>query len=384
MSKRAQEITAQVEAASVAKEIDISREKYRPVAFRATLLYFAVSDLAEIDPMYQYSLQWYNNLFVSAIRASEPSDDLEKRLGILNDYFTYYLYCNVCRSLFEKDKLLFSFVLTIKILQGNNEIDPAEWLMLISGKVLGALGHECPAPEEKGGWMNKRCWTDIQNVTGLPKFKGIEESFAKENKAWQAYYDSEPHLMDLPGKWNITLNSFQKLIVLRAIRPDRISEALMNYVVEKMEQRYVEPPVQPRVVLRRRNQHESLIFVLSKGSDPTKAFMEFAKLMKFDKKVAGVSLGQGQAPRAEAMIAAGTQKGTWVYLQNCHLYLSWLTTLERICEDFSPETTHKDFRLWLTSMPAGRFPVSVLQNGVKMTNEPPKGLKANLRNAYFA
>ena len=180
----------QYQSKETEKLIDTTRNEYRPVAFRAALLFFCVADMANVDPMYQYSLQWYNNLFVSAIRASEPSDDLEKRLGILNDYFTYYLYCNVCRSLFEKDKLLFSFVLTIKILQGNNEIDPAEWLMLISGKVLGALELECPAPEEKGGWMNKRCWTDIQNMAGLPKVKGIEESLAKENKAWQKELES--------------------------------------------------------------------------------------------------------------------------------------------------------------------------------------------------
>lgn len=376
------EISAKVQEAEKTEiQIDQSRNMYRPVAFRGSVLYFCIADLATVDPMYQYSLQWFRNLFIQAIRLADPSDDIETRLSNLNDFFTYYVYTNICRSLFEKHKLIFSFLLTVRILQGNHAIDHLEWFFLISGKAGVPVDLPNPSPD----WIDGRMWAEITSLSSLPKFKNFAQDVYAGPKKWRRIYDLlEPHTAELPGEFHASLNSFQKLCILRTLRPDKIPEGVMNYVIEQLGSKFVEPPpFDLNACFKDSNVLTPLIFVLSKGSDPTKAFNEYAVKMKMDKKTKMLSLGQGQGPKALKMIEEATQKGAWVFLQNCHLFISWLQTLERVCENFTVDSVHKDFRLWLTSMPCPQFPVSVLQSGVKMTNEPPKGLRANLRNAYF-
>merc|ERR1719379_979898 len=85
-------------------------------------------------------------------------------------------------------------------------------------------------------------------------------------------------------------------------------------------------------------------------------------------------------PHAAALIDTGYQRGHWVVLQNCHLLTSWLKTLEKILEGHTKP--HKDYRLWLTTLPLDTFPLGILQKSLKVVTEPPDGLRLNMRQSY--
>jgi len=85
-----------------------------------------------------------------------PSTVATERIEILNSYFTLSLYKNVCRSLFEKDKPLFSFLLTVKILFGDNLIDPNEWRYYLAGP-SGTIDI-VPNPTD---WLDDLSWAEV-------------------------------------------------------------------------------------------------------------------------------------------------------------------------------------------------------------------------------
>uniref|UniRef100_A0A8C6VBS7 Dynein axonemal heavy chain 1 n=1 Tax=Naja naja TaxID=35670 RepID=A0A8C6VBS7_NAJNA len=377
---KAGEIQAKVKAAEqTEKDIDITRLEYVPVAVRTQILFFCVSDLSNVDPMYQYSLEWFLNIFLTGISNSERADTLKKRIANINKYLTFSLYSNVCRSLFEKHKLMFAFLVCIRIMMNEGKIDMEEWRYLISGGTVKIM-RDNPAP----AWLYERAWNDILALTNLHNFSTFADDFVANLSGFRTIFDSaEPHREPLPGIWDSTLDSFQKLLVLRCLRGDKVTNAMQDFVAANLGQSFIEPQTANlSVVFKESTSTTPLIFVLSPGTDPAADLYKFAEEMKFSKKLSAISLGQGQGPRAEAMMRSAMERGKWVFFQNCHLAPSWMPSLERLIEGINPDKVHRDFRLWLTSLPSNKFPVSILQNGSKMTIEPPRGVKANLLKSY--
>ncbi|XP_024940673.1 dynein heavy chain 1, axonemal [Cephus cinctus] len=378
---KSEEIKAKVQSAEITQaDIDITRSLYIPVANRAQILFFCLSDLQYVDTMYQYSLEWFINIFVNSILSTDKAaTDINKRISNINDNFTYALFSNVCRSLFEKHKLHFAFLLCARIHIDDNLIDPIEWRHFLSGEISP---HELPNPAPN--WVSTRCWKEIQALELLPKFSKFTSDFGKSIIEYRAIFDSqEPEKEFYPEPWQSRLDDFQKMLLLKCLRPDKITNSMQIYLTKYFGSRFVEPQaVELSVIFKESSPTMPLVFVLSTGTDPAAELYKFANRLKMAKKLSTISLGQGQGPRAELMLKESIEVGNWVFFQNCHLAPSWMPKLEQLVETL-PETVHRDFRLWLTSTPSPDFPVSILQNGSKMTVEPPRGLKANMLRAYL-
>jgi len=129
-----------------------------------------------------------------------------------------------------------------------------------------------------------------------------------------------------------------------------------------------------------------IFFILSPGSDPVKEVEKAAKKRGIEpgKSFWNISLGQGQDEIAKRRIEEGNKEGHWVMLQNIHLMPRWLIELEKILDSFGGEagSGNANFRLFLSSEPSVGVPIGILDRSIKLTNEPPTGLKNNMKRSW--
>ncbi|XP_066544120.1 dynein axonemal heavy chain 11 [Amia ocellicauda] len=363
-------------------KINEAREHYRPVAVRASLLYFIMNDLNKINPMYQFSLKAFNVVFHKAVRQAEPSDDVRRRVNTLIDCITFSSFNYISRGLFERDKLTFTAQLAFQLLLMSKEIDVRELDFLLRFNI----DHSYISPLD---FLTNSAWSAIKTMSFTDEFRGLDRDMEGSPKRWKKVVESEcPEKEKFPQEWK-SKSSLQKLIMMRALRPDRMTYAVRNFVEEKLGAKYTEVrKTEFAKSFKESGPASPVFFILSPGVDPLKDVESLGKKLGFTidlGKLHNVSLGQGQEAVAEVAMEKASKEGHWVILQNIHLVAKWLGNLEKLLERYS-EGSHPDYRVFMSAEPAPTapehiIPQGILENSIKITNEPPTGMLANLHSA---
>ncbi|XP_069353306.1 dynein axonemal heavy chain 10 isoform X2 [Eulemur rufifrons] len=369
-------------AEKTALDIDRLRDGYRPAARRGAILFFVLSEMALVNSMYQYSLIAFLEVFGLSLKKSLPDSILMKRLKNIMDTLTFNIYNYGCTGLFEKHKLLFAFNMTIKIEQAEGRVPQEELDFFLKGNI----SLEKSKRKKPCAWLSDQGWEDIILLSEMfsDDFGQLPDDVENHQTVWQEWYDVDSlEQLPFPLDYDKNITPFQKLLILRCFRVDRVYRAVTDYVTVTMGEKYVQPPmISFEAIFEQSTPNSPIVFILSPGSDPASDLMKLAERSGFGgNRLKFLAMGQGQEKVALQLLETAVARGQWLMLQNCHLLVKWLKDLEKSLERITKP--HPDFRLWLTTDPTRGFPIGILQKSLKVVTEPPNGLKLNMRATYF-
>jgi len=106
------------------------------------------------------------------------------------------------------------------------KIDGEEWMFLLTGGV----GLDNPNPNPSS-WLPETSWDELCRLDDLKSFVGIKTSFSQNLSSWKTLYDSiTPQREPIPEPWGSKLTLFQKLSLLRCLRPDKMVPGIQIFV----------------------------------------------------------------------------------------------------------------------------------------------------------
>ncbi|ELW52442.1 Dynein heavy chain 9, axonemal [Tupaia chinensis] len=319
----------------------------------ASLLYFIMNDLSKIHLMYQFSLKAFSIVFQKAVARAAPAESVKERVANLIDSITFSVYQYTTRGLFECDKLTYLAQLTFQILLMNQEVNTAELDFLLRSPVqAGSI-----SPVE---FLSHQAWGGVKALSSMEEFCNLDRDIEGSAKSWKKFVESEcPEKEKFPQEWK-NKTSLQRLCLMRAMRPDRMTYAMRDFVEEKLGSKYVVGrALDFAASFEESGPATPMFFILSPGVDPLKDV-------------------ENQAKQSSVL-------GVFPSHQNIHLVAKWLSTLEQKLEEHS-ENSHPDFRIFISAEPAASpeghiIPQGILESSIKITNEPPTGMHANLHKA---
>jgi dynein heavy chain len=187
----------------------------------------------------------------------------------------------------------------------------------------------------------------VNKLIDIEEFGSFATSMEKDAptrfKEW--FNDLAPEDLNLPLDWKRLNGTFQKLLVLRCLRPDRLTLAIDSWLKDALPNgvKYVEIDSGMSFgeilesVLNDAINTTPIFFILSAGTDPVVDVERSAKVRHIEegKNYWNVAMGQGTEDRAMRYLENGHKEGHWVMLQNIHLMPDWLRELEKKLDNFA-------------------------------------------------
>eukprot|EP00913_Durusdinium_trenchii_P027396 g25699.t2 len=273
-------------AEEAAVEIDAACKQYTEVATRGSILYFVIADLANINPMYQFSLFYFVRLFKNCMDKAAKSDDIDIRMTNLSNQILNGIFQNVCRGLFEDNKLTCSFLIATALQRHAGEISPTEWSLLLRG--VGLLDMSAKPPNPDTDFFTDKMWDFVYAIQqySFDRCPDLCEHITENLEDWKDWVAHEqPHLQPMPlnyeelsslkgaetpGEENSQLHYFHYLLLLKGLAQEKLLVAIQEHTRRCLGEDFIIFPTATVAELYADSTRSTpIVFVLSTGADPT-------------------------------------------------------------------------------------------------------------------
>ncbi|XP_067003953.2 dynein axonemal heavy chain 10 [Anabrus simplex] len=361
-------------------KMEKKRLKYLRVAQRGSLLFFIICELEAVHPMYQYSLDSFLEVYKKGLIKSPWAITLPLRIQDWVSGTTKVVYQYVSAGLLQKHKLLFSFLLTVRVLQLKKRINLALLHFFIRDfPVYADENFASPAV-----WIPQRVWMDVWRLSiAFPNlFGNLPHHIEKYPKRWQKWYSMyAPEEHPAPKPYHRFKDDLKFLLLVRCMRIDRVPYVIKSYIAKHLEPYYAtSPQVDLNFFYTLTNHTAPIIYIITPGVEAYLQIKYYAEMFMIPReRFLHVEMGDGMEERALNFLYEASATGYWLLLESCHLVPRFLRKLDDIYE--SSYFRNQDFRLWLTT-DLTYFPPGILQRSLRVVQEPRPTLGERIKNKY--
>ncbi|KPI88248.1 putative dynein heavy chain [Leptomonas seymouri] len=374
IKSQASDISVALDQSKVVQaDLDVKRNVYRPFATTASTIFFLTKSLVELSHMYQFSLHTFIDLFQRALHQHKDlRTDPETKIAALQETFIQITVSAISQSLFKEHRVVYGIHLCRNLYP--SECSAAEWEFFVD---------EAIALETKRKEVRVPTFVLPDSVETFRTFAALFPELAskarfQEADVWLQWMRTATPETGYPGFLK-SLTHFQRLLLMKTLRGDRLIAA-MNVVSCTLLK--VDSLGDSSTLVSAVNQSEAsrpVLLLINAGADPSLELQAIAYEKIGRMRFHQLAMGSGQTAEAMRLVRDAAAKGEWVFLKNLHLVLPWVSQLQKELTVLKPNAS---FRLFLTSEAHDEFPSILLGQSLKITFEPPPGIKQNLLRTY--
>ncbi|KMQ91499.1 cytoplasmic dynein 2 heavy chain 1-like protein [Lasius niger] len=348
----------------------------------AANVYETIKGLTLLSPLYIISTEVYTDICLKAVRddgsfaGEDRREKRESNRSLIEKRLITLTFHHCAKAIYRKHRLPLALHMALSL---NPVSDVERNLLLDSGAINNDnLDFELPEwiPDERREAVQAlgSSLPDVRKSNTILAINSSSIVAAKMKPSWlknisNIYADSE-------------LNAFQRVLVVKALRPDYLHTALSKLAAKQLGVKDLAPPAWTlNAIAQEKERSYPVLLLLSPGTDPGPELSVLAAKYA-SAGFTEVSLGQGHVIQAESALEAACRKGGWILLSNLQLALNWLPRLESMLR--SPVCTvnkNPSTRIWLTTEECSGFYPGLAGLCLKLAYEPPEGVKRNMRKS---